>query len=238
VLVNVVLGAFVVGLLPAVVAAGNGVGAAIQMGMNNTVTAFTKLTATTVDPALAVQNQGTGAGLSIQVSAGKAPIYVAPGAGKAVNLNSDLLDGKDSSSFQSSITQLSDLNGISCGGGSLLAITNIECIFEVSEPNNTAATATHMPGSGYHAGTIYNGDTDWIQFDNLVCDPSTCYEYLDIESVNIVMDVFRNGTKVATAVKIYSNQTDPYSGAKPIIQVRIYRPTSGPLVEPYKFHRG
>lgn len=49
---------------------------------------------------LHVSNTGTGPGLQIQVTAGKAPILVNSSAGKAVNLNADRLDGLDSGQFQ------------------------------------------------------------------------------------------------------------------------------------------
>ena len=95
VLVIVGVGAFLVGLMPGLVAAGSGVGGILNLGVNNTVMAFTKLTASTAASAFQVQNNGTGGGIQITVGAGKAPITVSAGAGKAVNLNADMLDGKD-----------------------------------------------------------------------------------------------------------------------------------------------
>jgi hypothetical protein len=49
---------------------------------------------------LYVQNTGTGAGVQIQVAAGKPPITVNGAAGKATNLNADKLDGLDSTQLQ------------------------------------------------------------------------------------------------------------------------------------------
>ena len=90
------------------VALGNGVGTAFKLGVNNTVNAITKLTATTSGAAMLIKNAGSGTGLDIQVGAGKAPITVSSGAGKATNLDADKLDGKDSSALQNKITNLSD----------------------------------------------------------------------------------------------------------------------------------
>src|SRR4051812_45827515 len=99
-LVNAALAAFVIGLVPSLVQAGTGVGAAFNLGVNNTVNVITRLTSTVSTAAMSIQNKGTGPGLQITVAAGKAPITVSAGAGKATNLNADMLDGKDSMGFQ------------------------------------------------------------------------------------------------------------------------------------------
>jgi hypothetical protein len=50
-------------------------------------------------PALVVKNPKGGAALGLQVNAGKAPLTVSAGAGKATNLDADKLDGQDASAF-------------------------------------------------------------------------------------------------------------------------------------------
>jgi hypothetical protein len=70
--------------------------------LNNTATAITKLTGTVGGgPALQVSNPSTSTGstaLDLQVATGKAPMKVNRTT-KVTNLNSDLLDGKDSSTI-------------------------------------------------------------------------------------------------------------------------------------------
>jgi len=70
--------------------------------LNNTATAITKLTGTVGGgPALQVSNPSTATGstaLDLQVATGKAPMKVNRTT-KVTNLNSDLLDGKDSRTF-------------------------------------------------------------------------------------------------------------------------------------------
>jgi hypothetical protein len=63
---------------------------------------------------LYVQNTGTGAGIQIQVAAGKPPISVNGAAGKATNLNADRVDGLDSSQLQrdTTTTLTTDVDGM------------------------------------------------------------------------------------------------------------------------------
>jgi hypothetical protein len=82
--------------------AGTGVGARFQLGQTNTVNAITKLIGSVAGPSLVIDNNSTGTGataLDLQVEAGKAPMKVNSDA-KVANLNSDKLDGKDSTQFQ------------------------------------------------------------------------------------------------------------------------------------------
>jgi hypothetical protein len=82
--------------------AGTGVGARFDLGKTNTVNAVSKLVGSVVGPSLQLDNNSTGAGataLDLQVEPGKAPMKVNSGT-KVTNLNSDTVDGKDSSQFQ------------------------------------------------------------------------------------------------------------------------------------------
>jgi hypothetical protein len=231
VVINVALGAVLVALLPGLVVAGNGVGSALQLGITNTVNAFTRLTATAATAALIIQNNGSGAGIQISVGAGKAPITVSAGAGKATNLDADKLDGKDSSTFQGKITQLSDLNAISCGpnGRLLLATSDITCIPEDWEPNDTQATAATLFNPANTGAISGGGDIDWYSLDNPPCNGTQCAFQLSLDSVNVVMDVYMDGNLKATGVKHYA-QIDSYSGATPVYTVRVYSTNR----EPYK----
>jgi len=99
---------------PGLVGAATGVGARLELGKSNSVSATTTLNGTTSNPAFTLKNLGTGAGLAITVKPGKAPITVNADAGKATNLNADKLDGKDSTAFQTA------LKGKSCPEGQVL----------------------------------------------------------------------------------------------------------------------
>jgi hypothetical protein len=82
--------------------AGTGIGARFDLGKVNTVNAVTKLVGSVAGPSLQVDNNSTDANataLDLQVEAGKAPMKVNSSA-KVANLNSDQLDGKDSTQFQ------------------------------------------------------------------------------------------------------------------------------------------
>jgi hypothetical protein len=76
--------------------------------LTNTTTAMTKLTGNVSGkPVLQIVNPNTAAGsqaLQLLVADGKPPLVVNPTAGKAINLNADKLDGKDSQAFLSSST--------------------------------------------------------------------------------------------------------------------------------------
>jgi hypothetical protein len=231
VLVNIGLAAVLVGMLPGLVAAGNGVGAAFNLGVKNTVTAVTKLVATTSNAALLVQNTGTGPGLQITVGAGKAPITVPANAGKATNLNADKLDGLDSTALQGKITQLSDLNAIGCGpnGRLLLATSAITCISENWEPNDTQGAAATLYNPSNTSATVGGGDVDWYLLDSPPCNGTQCVFQLGLDSVNVLMDVYMDGTLKASAVRAYA-QFDSYTGATPVYTVRVY----STKLEPYK----
>ena len=73
------------------------------LGQNNTATLLTKLTGNVSGgPALQVANPNTATGsrgLQVNVAEGKSPLLVNATAGKALNLNSDKLDGNNSTAF-------------------------------------------------------------------------------------------------------------------------------------------
>ena len=111
---------------PVIVAGATGVGVALKMGVQNTVSAATTLVATTTGFAFTVKNQGTGGGIQINVKTGKSPISVSAGAGKATNLDADKLDGKDGSEIEPRIDNIRDLNGVSCSYGAERALIYVQ----------------------------------------------------------------------------------------------------------------
>ncbi len=124
---GIVLGAAVSMLVLAATAAvaGTGIGGIFNLGQSNTVNATSGLSGATLGPQLKVTNGATGAGTqsiagynnsttaaalfarnsgggpaaAFSVLAGKAPFAVTPSSGKVSFLNSDLLDGLDSTAF-------------------------------------------------------------------------------------------------------------------------------------------
>ncbi len=96
-IVGVVVSTVVLGSATAY--AGSGIGGVFNLGKTNSVNATTTLTGSTSGRMLNVVNKGTGPGLGVTVGAGAAPIAVSPGAGKAVNLDADKLDGLEATAF-------------------------------------------------------------------------------------------------------------------------------------------
>src|SRR5689334_1490651 len=72
------------------------------LGGPNTAPSTTTIQMAGPGAVVSLQNTGSGstsAGLDIAVSAGRTPITVSPGAGKATNLDADSVDGHDASDF-------------------------------------------------------------------------------------------------------------------------------------------
>jgi hypothetical protein len=72
--------------------------------LTNAATAVTRLTGNVAGPTMQFRNPNTAANaraLDLLVDSGNAPLTVSASAGKALNLNADKLDGKDSSEFAS-----------------------------------------------------------------------------------------------------------------------------------------
>jgi hypothetical protein len=106
-------------------------GGAFILGHANGATRQTRLSAPLNNPAFKVTNKSAGAkaaGIGVTVAPGKAPIVVNAAAGKATNLNADLLDGLDAAAFfrgrevvSNSIAghASSNVNTIDCPAGKL-----------------------------------------------------------------------------------------------------------------------
>jgi hypothetical protein len=156
---------------------------------------------------MAIKQTGTGIGLQIVVPAGKAPITVPAGAGKATNLNADALDGKDSTSFQNKLTALDELNGLKCGtdGSHVLVTRQIYCIGSDTEPNNTMGFALTLAKGTSAGGSSGNGDHDFYHLTG-VCDVGTnyCTFTAKLESLGLVMDIYRDGSLLVPAATSFS----------------------------------
>jgi len=79
---------------------GTGVGVTFNLDKTNTVNAPSRLEGSTLNSMLKVDQNGSGTALNLEVQdpANKPPMLVTSPT-KVVNLNSDLLDGKDARSF-------------------------------------------------------------------------------------------------------------------------------------------
>ena len=106
-------------------------GGAFILGHANGATRQTRLSAPLNNPAFKVTNKSAGAnaaGIGVTVAPGKPPIVVNAAAGKATNLNADLLDGLDMTAFFRAREVVSDsvaghgsvnTNSIDCPAGKL-----------------------------------------------------------------------------------------------------------------------
>lgn len=134
--------------------AGTGVGARFQLGQTNTVNAITKLVGSVAGPSLVIDNNSAGTGataLDLQVEPGKAPMTVNSEA-KVANLNSDKLDGLDSSSFagygESAYLDIKSLTACNTQDQGLVSIP-----FSVSRPTlvYASANAVYSANTSNHA---------------------------------------------------------------------------------------
>jgi hypothetical protein len=119
--------ALTVGLASAALA-GTGVGATYNLGKTNAVNAVTTLIGSVAGPSLKVDNNSADANataLNLQVEPGKAPMKINSSA-KVANLNSDKLDGKNSTAFFSGRTYTKEGNSVT-GEPELTAETDATC---------------------------------------------------------------------------------------------------------------
>jgi hypothetical protein len=114
-----------------------------------------------------VENTGSGPGIQVKVTEGRAPLLVNATAGKATNLNADKLDGKDASAFLLTTGKAADadkLDGIDSGGfvkgsGTLVASKAIAAV--VASTGNVLT----VPGAGTVRYTC-NGTSLYFDFYN------------------------------------------------------------------------
>jgi hypothetical protein len=110
-----------------VAVAGSGIGGVFNLGKINTVNAISKLKGSVDGASLLIDNTSIGSNataLSLHAEPGKAPMRV-DSSTKVTNLNSDQLDGQDSTNFlpRSTYTTQSTTFGTDLGGGKRLAET-------------------------------------------------------------------------------------------------------------------
>ena len=116
--------AFVLGLVVAVTSSGTAAAVSVVLGGINTSSNVTTFRSSRNGTVLQVTNNNANGGssargLGITVPAGRAPIAVNAGAGKATNLNADMLDGMDASAFLAANGKAADadaLDGIDSTG--------------------------------------------------------------------------------------------------------------------------
>jgi hypothetical protein len=165
--------------------AGTGVGAVFNLGATNTVNASTTLQGATDGQQLRVANPNAGTsatGVSIQTNTARPPLVVSSQT-KVAKLNSDLLDGLDSSALQTRVAG-------TCANGTAIAQINPDgsttctttAIIAIHEDilSNTRATDAFMPaglsvttdchvgvgpqpaGFTFHAGASSGGTLNWM----------------------------------------------------------------------------
>lgn len=88
-----------------------------QLGQVNAINALTQLVGEKSGPMLRIDNNGTGYALQLLVEPGRAPLVVGVDAGKAVNLNADELDGKDSAAYFTGATYRKETSNMNPAGG-------------------------------------------------------------------------------------------------------------------------
>ncbi len=116
--------AVVVGLVVAVTSSGTAAAVSVVLGGTNTSNNLTTFRSARNGTVLQVTNNNAGGGvnargLGITVPSGRAPIAVNANAGKATNLNADMVDGLDASAFLPANGKANDadaLDGIDSNG--------------------------------------------------------------------------------------------------------------------------
>jgi hypothetical protein len=121
--------------------AGTGVGATFNLGKTNTVNALSRLEGSTLNSMLKIDQNGSGTALNLEVQNPtlKPPMLVNSST-KVTNLNSDQLDGQDSSAFLPANGKAADAE--------LLDGKDSEQFFPADTyANNQTGTGTNIPGS-------------------------------------------------------------------------------------------
>ena len=109
-----------------VAVAGSGIGGVFNLGKTNTVNALSRLDGSTLNSMLRINQLGSGTALNLQVQDPNKPPMAINSSTKVDNLNSDLLDGQDSTNFlpRSTYTKEETTFGTDLGGGKRLAETS------------------------------------------------------------------------------------------------------------------
>jgi hypothetical protein len=207
-------GALVGGLAASVVlistsaVAGTGVGGVFNLGKTNTVNAQSKLTGSTSAKNLQLTNTGSGQGLGITVGAGKAPIVVNSGAGKATNLNADKLDGLNSTDYYKKTDTVAEATHASNAdnlGGQPASAYQRPCqngaIMGRAEIGGASASTSNWTTTGVTSNTKF------------VCDPA-------IHGANVLVERTATGTfEVVFGDTVIGNTLGLGTGDGPLAQV-------------------
>jgi hypothetical protein len=178
---GVILGAAVamVTLVASAAFAGTGVGKIFNLGEDNRVNSRSQLEGTAPSALFSVTNANKSAsasGISIAVPAGNPPLVV-NSATKVRNLNADLLDGRDASTFQGAVSQAcpngTAINSIVPTGASTCTTSAVFPI-DVHEPPDagTSDTNVYAPSSLNLAFNCSDPITA-VDFADLGQDPAT-----------------------------------------------------------------
>src|ERR671921_138026 len=98
--------------------AGSGVGGVFNLGKINTVNTISRLEGSTVNAMLRINQLGSGTALNLQVQDPNKPPMTINSSAKVVDLNSDQLDGQDSTNFlpRATYTKEETTFGMDLGG--------------------------------------------------------------------------------------------------------------------------
>ena len=152
----------------------------LKLGRNNTIDRLTALVGNVAGPMLVVDNDSGAASaraLDLRVQPGKAPLTVAPGAGKAPNLNADRLDGMESSQLQrrcadgaikeyahisgfaatSTLSTAGVLDSFNCNGSNILVKKEATGFYEVVRNDTNGADDTIGETSDIAVGSVQRG---------------------------------------------------------------------------------
>jgi hypothetical protein len=208
--------AITVGLVVALTSAGTAAAVSVVLGGVNTSSQTTTLKSGNNGAVLQVTNKnssgGTSAkGIGITVPAGRAPIAVNASAGKATNLNADMLDGMDSGEFVRG-------NAVTPHGAIAIPASNsmtLDTIGDITLSYQCPANPLASNGALTIVQSTFSGRID-LAVDNGLLDPivvvlnnsytvATLFsgEHLTIQFVS------RNG--IGT-VELFSNVSDQFGG--------------------------
>ena len=190
------------------------------VGLNNTSTeagarALTLVSRSSSSTLLA-ENRGTGPALQLRVGDGRPPLTVNPGAGKALNLDADRIDGLDSSQLQRPLTS-------ACADGTAVqSVTQagvVTCEDKVTASTN-ADDADKL--DGLHANQIARGSG---QFDDSLIVIDIC-SYTSILSKTVTAPT--SGVLLLTGTVAWRFHADSAAGSTAMLFSRFN--VGGPLI--------
>ncbi|HYI21561.1 MAG TPA: hypothetical protein VEX62_02895 [Candidatus Limnocylindrales bacterium] len=233
----------VVAVVVALTSAGTTVAASLVLGGINTATNTTTLktgkNAAVLQLTNTNANGGTSVkGLGITVPAGRAPITVNAGAGKATNLNADMIDGMDASAFLPAGGKAADadaLDGIDSTG----FVRGNGATRRGSIVRNPDGSASH-----FFLGYSFNefGPSPWVGLyylcpSNLASNGAVVLRNEGDETLNVFFD---NGLTEPTYVQFAGNGSQYSIGtlaAGEHLSIQVHSGSGMATFEVYSVHR-